>query len=174
MANAKQKLFQRTLFAVQVDETKQDKNTSADPALAAARAIAKAQKRAKAVYPLGIAGKTRRGAESGCLLTLLVETTAEKIRYSYSLNESDADDVKQDIYLHVLNNWIHYRPEIPIGAALRVMVGQGASRAVAKILPRGELRIVLATDTASADGMDFLSWVPAVDAGGSSEWNIHN
>jgi hypothetical protein len=123
--------------------------------------------------PFGVPGSTRRGSESECLLTLLVDTTAERIRFSYSLNEHDVDDVKQEIYLHVLNNWKHYKPTIPIGAALRVMVGQGASRAVAKLRPKGDMVVVLATDTAATDGMDFMSWVPAVVDAPCRDWNVN-
>jgi len=123
--------------------------------------------------PFGIAGRTRRGAESECLLTLLTESTAERVRFSYRLNEHDVDDVKQDIYLHVIGNWKHWNSEkCSAGAALRVMVGQGCSRAVAKLKPKGDLRIVLATDTASDQGQDFLNWVPAIACDGIT-WNPH-
>lgn len=123
--------------------------------------------------PFDIAGRTRRGAESDCLLTLLTESTAERVRFSYGLNEHDVDDVKQDIFLHVIGNWKHWHPDkCPAGAALRVMVGQGCSRAVAKLVQKGDLRIVLATDTASEQGQDFLNWVPAVYSHGD-DWNPH-
>ena len=124
--------------------------------------------------PFGIGGRTRRGAESDCLLTLLVDTTAERIRFSYSVGECDVENVRQEIYCHVIGNWKHWKPEnCPAGAALRVMVGQGAARAVAKLQRRGDLKIVLATDTAAAEGQDFLSWVPTVGVDGSSDWDPH-
>jgi len=124
--------------------------------------------------PFGVPGRTRRGEESTCLLTLLVESTAERVRFSYNLNEHDCEDVKQNIYLHVLNNWKHWKPAAcPIGAALRVMVGQGCSRAVAVLKTKGDLRIVLASDTASEQGQDFLSWVPLVGIDGDAEWTPH-
>jgi hypothetical protein len=122
--------------------------------------------------PFGVPGRTRRGSESDCLLTLLVDSTAERVKFGYSLNEHDAEDVRQEIFLHVLSNWKHWNPDkCHIGAALRVMVGQGCSRAIAKIKGKGDMRIVLATDTANEDGQDFLNWVPLVDGTGDAEWS---
>ena len=120
--------------------------------------------------PFGVPGKTRRGSESSCLLTLLTDTTAERIRYCYSHNDHDVDDIRQEIILHVLSNWKHYKPHIPIGAALRVMVGQGASRAVARLRQKGDLVLINASDISGKESNgDFLSWVPEVAANYS--WN---
>ena len=121
--------------------------------------------------PFDIAGRTRRGAESACLLTLLAVSTAERVRFSYQLNEHDVDDVTQGIFLHVINNWKHWHADkCPAGAALRVMVGQGCSRAVAALKTKGDLRIVLATDTSSEQGQDFLNWVPAIESS-AANWS---
>lgn len=110
------------------------------------------------VSPFGYAGNTRRGAKSDCLLTLLVNSTAERVRHSYRLNEADTEDVRQTILVHVLQNWKHFKPhKCTPDAALRTMVGQGCSRAVAYIKKRDRLGIMLACDTASPQGLDLVS-----------------
>lgn len=114
--------------------------------------------------PFGYAGSTRRGVVSECLLTLLVDTTAERMRHSYRLNDMDVEDVRQTILLHVLQNWKHYKPEkCSPDAALRTMVGQGCSRAVAIIKKRDRLGVLLACDTASPQGLDLVSISPSED-----------
>lgn len=126
--------------------------------------------------PFGIPGKTRRGAESSCLLTLLVETTSERVRFSYRMNEHDIDDFKQSVYLHVLNNWKYYKPEnCAPGAALRIMVGQGAAGAIASFRPGGP-PVICSTDiSASCDeSVNAMSWVPAVDISGDKGWSPHD
>jgi len=126
--------------------------------------------------PFGIPGKTRRGAESSCLLTLLVDTTSERVRFSYRMNEHDIDDFKQSVYLHVLNNWKYYKPEnCAPGAALRIMVGQGAAGAIASVRPGGPT-VICSTDIAAScdESVNAMSWVPAVDISGDKGWSPHD
>ena len=76
---------------------------------------------------MDVAGKVS-GRRTDCLLTTLTERIAERVAASYQL---DAEDVQQDLLLHVLRSWKWYRPEAcSKGAAIRRMAKQGVSRVI--------------------------------------------
>lgn len=68
-----------------------------------------------------------------CLLTWLAEGVAKRLVDQYSMPITDEDDVRQDIFLHVLKNWQYWKPgDCRPDAAIRVMVRQAATRIVKK------------------------------------------
>ena len=76
---------------------------------------------------MDVAGKVS-GRHTDCLLTTLAERIAERVAASYQI---DAEDVQQDLLLHVLRSWKWYRPEAcSKGAAIRRMTKQGVSRVI--------------------------------------------
>ena len=92
--------------------------------------------------PLGVPGVVGT-QKCDCLLSTLADAIAKRIVSSSStpIRRLEVEDIAQDLILHVVKSWRYWTPEAcPMEAAIRQMVGQGASRVVKKInrqLPHG-------------------------------------